>query len=215
MALASEISARGAHWARTDDDARSRARARALVCRRLFQEQSELLAVGPYELVCTLGRGGMGTVYEARDTRRDARFALKMLHGQRASALYHLKREFRALTAIRHPNLVALHELSTEGADAYFTMELIEGTDFVSHVRGDAPPGAPAPDLARLRDALRGLCTGIEALHAAGKLHRDLKPSNVLVTPAGRVVLLDFGLVHDAGEQCGEIAGTPAYMAPE
>jgi serine/threonine protein kinase len=94
-------------------------------------------------------------------------------------------------------------------------MELVQGRDFVSYARAGAAVGAPLRDTARLRCVLRQLCDGVQALHAAGKLHRDLKPSNVLVTEAGRVVLLDFGLVDDACAGHASMAGTPEYMAPE
>lgn len=190
-------------------------RSKALVCRNLFREPSELLRIGRYELVGTLGCGGTGTVYEALDPTRDAYVALKTLHGRTATDLYRLKQEFRSLSELAHPNLVALHELSVEGRDAYLTMELVRGRDFVAYVREGLRVGEPIVDEARLREALVQLCEGIQALHGAGKLHRDLKPSNVLVTDEGRVVLLDFGLVHDASERASDADGTPAYMAPE
>ena len=95
-------------------------------------------------------------------------------------------------------------------------MELVKGVNFVEHVRG-ARRTSLATD--RLTSALRQLVDGVAALHAAGKLHRDIKPSNVLVTPEGRVVILDFGLIDGAlghaaaaSTSCG---GTPAYLAPE
>jgi eukaryotic-like serine/threonine-protein kinase len=226
-----------------------------------------------------LGSGGFGVVYEADDHERATRVALKTLHHVDATALYHFKNEFRALCDIVHPNLVALHELVSEGERWFFTMDLIEGTDFYTFLRhgrpsaeahaleaspgavresdgvtltsgpgsapdageGGGPPQAgaegnshspvptPAPaslgalsgvDLERLRSVLLQLGEGVLALHAAGKLHRDLKPSNVLVTPEGRVVILDFGLVVDFSpsetvQWTGDLAGTPAYMAPE
>lgn len=189
-------------------------RSLALVCRALFGETSEQLKVGRFELTATLGRGGMGTAYEALDPLHDQPIALKMLHQQGPLSLYRLKREFRSLAQLRHPNLVRLHELFVERDTAYYTMERVRGTDFVSYVRLGLAPGAP-PDEARLRDALAQLCEGVRALHDAGKLHRDLKPANVLVTDTGRVVLLDFGLVHDVHDGSATADGTPAFMAPE
>jgi hypothetical protein len=193
----------------------ARERSKALVCRNLFGESSALLSVGRFALVRMLGSGGMGVVYEACDPARSERVALKMLHGRGPSELYQLKREFRSLAELHHPNLATLHELAIADDAAYFTMELVQGRDFVSYARAGAAAGAPLRDTTRLRCALLQLCDGVQALHAAGKLHRDLKPSNVLVTEAGRVVLLDFGLVDDACTGQAMLAGTPEYMAPE
>jgi eukaryotic-like serine/threonine-protein kinase len=190
-------------------------RSKAVICRNLFNDASDLLRLDRFELVRTLGSGGTGVVYEAQDPRRGERVALKMLNGRGAGDLYRLKREFRALAELAHPNLVSLYELSIAPQHAFFTMELVPGEDIVSSIRCGAPAGAPPPDAARLRHALAQLCEGIRTLHQAGKLHRDLKPSNVLMTANGRVVLLDFGLVQDLQEPGVEIEGTPGYMAPE
>ncbi|WP_437532454.1 protein kinase [Sorangium sp. So ce726] len=92
-----------------------------------------------------LGEGAFGAVYEAQDRERGARVALKSLHRLDPVALYRFKREFRALSEVVHPNLVALHELFSEGDQWFFTMDLIEGIDFLSSVRGPAARGASAP----------------------------------------------------------------------
>lgn len=189
-------------------------RSRAVIFRNLFREQSELLKVGRYELVRTLGRGGMGAVYEAFDPSHREHVALKMLHGQSPKHLNRLKQEFRSLIGISHPNLVTMHELCVSQQHAFFTMELVCGEDIVSYVRRGAPHGASFQER-RLRSALVQLGEALRWLHAAGKLHRDLKPANVLVTAAGRVVLLDFGLAQDAHAEQLEIAGTFPYAAPE
>jgi serine/threonine protein kinase/tetratricopeptide (TPR) repeat protein len=170
-----------------------------------------LLQLGRFELIRTIGRGGMGIVYEAFDPARAERVALKVLNAQGPSALYQLKHEFRSSAELSHDNLVALYELNVADKHAFFTMELVVGGDVVSFLRDHAErrQGPSATDV------LRQLCDGIVALHAAGKLHRDLKPSNVLVTDEGRVVLLDFGLAQDVFQTDVEVAGTPAYMAPE
>ncbi len=169
-----------------------------------------------FQIQRCLGSGGMGVVYEALDRDRNAVVALKTLRWTDPSAIYRLKREFRTLVGIVHPNLVALYELFGEADEWYFTMELVKGSRFLEFVRPDVL------SVERLRSALAQLATGLVALHSAGKLHRDLKPSNVLVTPEGRPVILDFGIAADlvAGEDPLRTAedgiwGTAEYMSPE
>jgi serine/threonine protein kinase len=175
-----------------------------------------------------LGSGGMGVVYQAFDRDSGVPVALKTLKHWGAHDLYRLKNEFRQLAEVRHANLVQLRELVCDEGTWFVSMELVEGTDFLSYVhshgtaadpQGETHDGPPEPlyDAGRLREAVRQTATALQELHQRQKVHRDLKPHNVLVTPAGRVVVLDFGLVTDAtdaGASAG-IAGTPAYMAPE
>jgi serine/threonine protein kinase/tetratricopeptide (TPR) repeat protein len=221
----------------------------------------ELTVPDRFELLRPLGEGGMGVVYEAFDRERNAKVALKTLKATisrkaSAQALLRFKREFRALQDLHHRNLVTLGELIAEGQQWFFTMELVDGYDFLAYVRprppmpsdgvavvadrerrstahgsvddtpmkfmrrnsSRVPVATGAVDVARLRATLPQLASGLDALHQAGKVHRDIKPSNIRVTPVGRVVLLDFGLVADVAERPsidGEITGTPAYMAPE
>ena len=198
-----------------------------------------------FELRSRLGQGGMGVVYEAYDRVRDNTVALKTLRTFTAAALLRFKREFRSLQDIRHPNLVSLGELHEEAGTWFFTMELVRGVDFLEYVRGRpgtdpaahadtlpdtsaldtmaperaAPETAIRFDEARLRSATHQLGRGLHTLHEAGKVHRDIKPSNVLITPEGRLVLLDFGLVTEIEDATGsselDLVGTAAYMAPE
>ncbi|MFO0891380.1 MAG: serine/threonine-protein kinase [Isosphaeraceae bacterium] len=176
-----------------------------------------------FEILGELGSGGMGTVYLALDRKSRRRVALKTMNRAGAMALLRFKSEFRHLLDVAHPNLVTLHELICDRGTWILSMELLDGVDFLRHVRGDATRTiGPLGDAGyrRLREALRQLAEGVEALHAAGKLHRDIKPSNVMVTPEGRV-LLDFGLAaeqDDEGEHRSteqHLVGTAAYMAPE
>jgi len=187
----------------------------------------EVLGTGRFELRGTLGTGGAGTVYRVLDHELGREVALKLLRQASGRDLVRFKREFRALADITHPSLVQLHELHAEGGDWYYTMELVEGETFIDWVRPPRGVGGPKRtradveaatlDEQRLRAALAQLVDALLALHRAGKLHRDLKPSNVLVTPAGRVVLLDFGLVASVAEHDPDklAVGTPAYMSPE
>ncbi len=205
-----------------------------------MQLHPEFLGGDRYRLDRRIGAGGMGVVYEAYDRERGMHVALKTLRSVGGAEIYRLKREFRALADLSHPNLVALYELHADGDIVYFTMEYVEGEDFCAHVRGhpslafdetvDTPSvvdgvvterhaQAGIPSMSRFRSAARQLAEGVQALHEAGLIHRDIKPSNVLVTPTGRVVILDFGLVSELtrlGEPRDvEVVGTPAYMAPE
>jgi hypothetical protein len=195
----------------------------------------EVTVPARFELRRQLGAGGMGVVYEARDRESGVVVALKTLHAITAEALYRLKREFRMLQGLQHPNLCQLYELFEHEGQWFISMELARGQDFITYVRADADgPTAEIPaqraahpaaaetiravDLDRLRDAWRQLAAGLCALHEAGLVHRDIKPSNVLVTPAGRVVVLDFGFVSSSdghATRSDTVVGTPAYMAPE
>ncbi len=196
------------------------------------QTADPFVGTSRFEVLRELGRGGMGRVYAVHDGQRGNIVALKTLHESDAQSMWRLKREFRVLADLVHPNLVTLYELFAEEPPHFFTMELIEGVYFLTFVRGgsvsarrqrlsdpalDSPPHQalqdsaasqpPAPlatgdQFRRLLAVLRQLAKGLTALHQAGKLHCDIKPSNVLVTGAERLVLLDFGLATEAMGTC-------------
>src|SRR5262245_49376462 len=181
-----------------------------------------------YELRECVGQGATGLVYRAEDRERGCEVAVKAVGAFSREDVYRLKREFRSIAELSHPNLVRLHDLVASDEHCFFTMEFVDGVSFVDWARmppGErrTPPGqAPsAAGLRRLRDALRQLSLALGALHAAGHLHRDIKPSNCLVESDGRVVLLDLGLVSNLKSrralvsQIGSLVGTLAYMAPE
>jgi eukaryotic-like serine/threonine-protein kinase len=179
----------------------------------------EFVGTERYSIIRRLGAGGMGVVYEALDRRENRRVALKTVRRGEGATIYRLKREFRSLADVAHPNLVALHELVSDEQHVFFTMDLVPGVDFLRWVRGSSSSCDEAM-LRRLRAGLPQLVAGVSALHASAKIHRDLKPSNVLVTDDDRIVVLDFGLVADldggyALETVDSVSGTPEYMAPE
>ena len=203
-------------------------------------DPSTLPVLHAFRVLRPLGRGGMGRVFEAEDRRSGARTAIKMLSSLTPDAIGRFKAEFRALRDLHHPNLVRLGELFEVDGRWFFTMELVDGVDFLDFVRppalasaafdeGDTVSGrdtvrngAPMPGLfdeQRLRSALGQLAEGLIALHRAGKLHRDVKPSNIRVDRGGRVVLLDFGLVTEIAPSRSSsehgVVGTALYMAPE
>ena len=207
--------------------------------------ESVVPAVGDrYHIVRELGHGGMGVVYLGRDLRREMDVAIKLCGRTDTHAMLWLKREFRSVSSLRHPNLVELFELVAHERICYFTMEYIVGVDPRHWVTRPAPelprdpttstlaplraltrptgqPGpAPEIDFARARSVLTQLAEAIAFLHGRGVIHRDIKPSNVLVAN-GTAKLLDFGLALDRLRIEGELArearivGTPRYMAPE
>ncbi|HMJ09884.1 MAG TPA: protein kinase, partial [Polyangiaceae bacterium] len=170
-----------------------------------------LVMLGRFELLRTIGRGGMGVVFEAIDTRSQQHVALKVLrlHGHEAASS--IKREFRAVASAYHRNLVALYELFADEQRVFFTMELVHGSSIREYVTRDGKP-----DRERLWRVMCQLVDALSVLHDHGLLHRDLKSSNVLVQSDGRLVLLDFGLVRELNDpDNGGWSGTRAYIAPE
>lgn len=175
----------------------------------------------------------MGSVHLVHDEQLGSEVALKTLNLTGGADLYRFKREFRALADIKHPNLVALYELVSDGPLWFFTMEYVEGLPFDRYLLGPSLEGrsesepvqqssdgqrAFTLDPDRVIPTVQQLCAGVHAMHEMGCVHRDLKPTNVLVTEQGRVVVLDFGLAKQSGSNTLSdegMSGTPAYMAPE
>jgi tetratricopeptide (TPR) repeat protein len=189
------------------------------------------LGSGRFLVTRRLGSGAFGVVYEAYDTARAATIAIKRVRAVDIASIYDVKKEFRVLADLMHPNLVTLYDLFADGDDWFIVMELVRGVDFLTYVRGaDGAPATTAPqaggeapsriaDWSRLERAVSQLVRAVCYLHERGKLHRDLKPTNVLVTPDGTLKVLDFGLtteiVPDVMGESFRIRGTPAYVAPE
>lgn len=192
------------------------------VSSRLIQDAD---GTGRYLIRRLLGEGTSGRVYHVADTLQRRQVALKTLKALQPDEVYRLKREFRALLDVTHPNLVHLHELVVRSEVAYFTMELVEGSHLLDWIWEDNSPangvGLDSEQLGRLRGGFSQLVSAVHTLHSLSRIHRDIKPSNVVVARDGRVVLVDLGLCVDLrSTQCeqsmeGQLAGTLQYMSPE
>jgi serine/threonine protein kinase len=167
------------------------------------------LAGTPYEIVETLGRGGMGTVYLAHDQDLDREVALKVVDGGGDLAERTL-REARILARLEHPGIVPVHDVGTlPDGRVFYVMKRVRGR------RLDEL--APALDLAERLRVFGRICEAVAFAHAHGVIHRDLKPENVMAGPFGEVLVMDWGVAKDGGipDAHGTILGTPGYMAPE
>lgn len=150
---------------------------------------------GPYRIFCSLGRGGMGEVYRAHDSKLARDVAIKTLPSQFAQDpiwLARLRREAHTLASLNHPNIAAIYGLEDAAGMDCLVMELVEG----EVLRGPLP-------IATALERARQLAEALEAAHANGIIHRDLKPTNIKVTPQGRVKVLDFGLAKAIRHQDG------------
>jgi eukaryotic-like serine/threonine-protein kinase len=181
--------------------------------------------LGVYEVVARLGAGGMGVVYKARDTKLGRPVALKFLRGDGKDAATHarLLREARNVSALNHPNIATIYEVGESDGRTFIAMEFVEGRPLNAVLER----GALAPETA-VRYALE-IASALSHAHERGIIHRDLKPANVMVTAAGHVKVLDFGLakrtleadqsavtVSEADMTKGSgFSGTLLYMAPE
>lgn len=170
-----------------------------------------------FEPVRPVGRGGMGTVFEAEDGLLRRRVAVKVLTAYGSvseAAARRFEGEARALARISHPNVVGVYDAGIDEGTPYLVMEFLDGSDVSALVR----TGGPLPVREACRIAADTLA-GLGAAHRSGVLHRDVKPANIRLTASGRVVLYDFGLARLAGEvaitSAGDLLGTPQYMAPE
>ena len=182
--------------------------------------------IGHYELLSIIGRGGMGEVWKAFDSKLHREVALKTLPAelaQDADRLARLEREARALAALNHPAIAAIYGLEEHDGRRFLVLELVEGQTLHELLLA-GPIGVERA----LRIGLQ-IADALEAAHEKGVIHRDLKPANVKLTLEDRVKVLDFGLAKNAGAgvgtgeptqtalrtEVGTVIGTPAYMSPE
>jgi serine/threonine protein kinase len=183
-----------------------------------------------YEISAQIGRGGMGEVYQAKDTKLGRDVAIKVLPEEFAldtDRVARFQREAKLLASLNHPNIAAIYGLEESDGTHFLVMELIEGQTLKDRIKA-----GPIPVEEALRLALQ-MAEALEAAHENGVIHRDLKPANIKVTPDGKVKILDFGLakayagdqgdisladsptISAAATQKGVILGTAAYMSPE
>ena len=192
----------------------------------LLDEQEGLTTgerLGPYEVRDAIGAGGMGEVYVAHDSRLGRDVAIKVLPPSSGSpdALARFEREARAVAALSHPNVLAIHDVGAEGSVHFVVTELLEGETLRARLgaRGSLAPGEAVGYGVQI-------ARGLAAAHDRGIIHRDLKPDNIFITRDGRIKILDFGIaIFDqaavpTGEQAaltrtGLAMGTVGYMAPE
>ena len=166
-----------------------------------------------YRIVSLLGRGAMGEVYRADDLRLGQSVALKLMSeamARRHDGLRRLTDEVRLARTIVHPNVCRVYDIGHADGWHYLSMEYVDGETLASLLRriGQLP-------VLKALEMTRQLCLGVAAAHERGVLHRDLKPSNIMVDGRGQIRIMDFGLAVAANADVREIAGTPAYMAPE
>lgn len=173
--------------------------------------------IAHFEVLGTLGEGGFGTVFKARDTKLDRLVAVKW---PRDGRLSHSEsqvflREAQAAAQVRHPHLVQVHEIGQHQGAYYIVSEYIQGVNLAEWLKCHQPTGRQTAELVLL------LCQAVHAAHAANVVHRDLKPSNVLMDENDKPHITDFGLAkRDCGQdvsitRSGRVIGTPLYMSPE
>lgn len=187
--------------------------------------------LGPYEIANAIGSGGMGDVYRARDTRLDRDVAVKVLPERfvrDADARARFELEAKAVAALSHPNILAIHDYGSTEDTAYSVTELLEGQTLRQRLHEGPVPWRKAVEIGA------SMADGLAAAHAKGIIHRDLKPENIFITNDGRVKILDFGLAQlkrleptseelDAStiptaplkSDPSALMGTAGYMAPE
>src|SRR5262249_12662559 len=185
--------------------------------------------LGSLEITALLGKGGMGEVYRAHDTKLKRDVAIKILpdeFSRDTDRVSRFRREAEVLASLNHPNIAAIYDLQEADETLFLVLELVEGETLEERIARGPLPSEEALDIGKY------ICEALEAAHEKGVLHRDLKPANVKITPGGKVKVLNFGLATAlettpasttvsnspsmlSGTIGGMILGTAAYMSPE
>jgi serine/threonine protein kinase/Flp pilus assembly protein TadD len=168
--------------------------------------------IGVYRLIKELGRGGMGTVYLAYDTRLGRQAALKLLPSHLVNnpeRVRRFQREARTVSALNHPNIITIYDFGQEDGRYYIVSEFVEGSTLRNFV------GSRDVSLNQILDLAVQVASALEAAHAAGIVHRDIKPENIMLRPDGYAKVLDFGLAKlTEPESGGDEAKTDVSLAP-
>ena len=186
-------------------------------------EPGQLFA-GRYEIVDTVGKGGMGVVYRARDRQLDEVVALKVLRSEALhddpTLLDRFKQEIKLARKITHRNVLRTHDFGESDGVSYISMEYLEGVTVKDLIKGKG-----ALPLGVGLSIAKQMCNGLEAAHLTGVVHRDIKPQNMLIIPeSGELKIMDFGIARVSEMKGGEasglttagtVMGTPDYMPPE
>ncbi len=170
-----------------------------------------------YEVGRLLGAGGMAEVFEGRDRLLARRVAIKVLQAQFArdpSFLIRFKREAQAAASLSHPNIVAVYDTGSEDGTHFIVMEYVDGRTLKDVIRAEGPL---YPE--RVAEICADVCSALVAAHARGLIHRDIKPGNVMLTPDGKVKVMDFGIARattsETITQTAAVVGTAQYISPE
>jgi serine/threonine protein kinase len=187
-------------------------------CMLRFAAEDGLPEFPGVEILSTLGKGGMGVVYEAIQSRLGRRVALKVLSPHlafNASFMRRFNAEAHLLARLQHPNIVTVHDIGVHGGLPYILLERVEGASLRALLKKGPLPLGRALEIAGM------VCDALDCAHGAGVIHRDIKPENILIDERGQAKLVDFGLAISANleERRGTRArirvGTPRYMSPE
>ena len=169
-----------------------------------------------YKDLVLIGKGGMGEVWSARDTRLNRKVAIKRIlakYMKSTTVLHRFLREARSIAQLSHYNIVQIYELEQDETGIYIVMEFVDGTSVLERLRQKGPYS-----VAEIIPILSQMCDALQLAHDRGIIHRDIKPANILLTGGGVPKLVDFGLAHEPESDStaiGSVLGTVDFMAPE
>ncbi|HQF55094.1 MAG TPA: protein kinase [Fibrobacteria bacterium] len=169
-----------------------------------------------YKELVMIGKGGMGEVWSARDSRLNRKVAIKRIlakYMKSSTVLHRFLREARSIAQLSHYNIVQIYELEQDETGIYIVMEFVDGQSVLEHLRAKGPYS-----VAEIVPILSQICDALSLAHDRGIIHRDIKPANILLTTGGVPKLVDFGLAHEPESDStavGSVLGTVDFMAPE
>ncbi|MCJ7564660.1 MAG: serine/threonine protein kinase, partial [Candidatus Aminicenantes bacterium] len=175
------------------------------------------LFAGRYQIIEELGRGGMGKVYKALDTKIQEKIAIKVIRPEIArdeKTIHRFRNELKLARQITHRNVCRMHDLGEDRGTHFITMEYVAGENLKRIIRMTGPL-----TVATALDYSRQICEGLAEAHRLGVIHRDLKPQNIIIDESGTAKIMDFGIARSALSEGltgdGMMVGTPDYMSPE